>query len=614
MRFTIILLMLLMSCLSQAQNICNCDLINENFDLVNTRDSLEVFNYNKTLKTSDNKSCQFKGLELELKLNINQKKIESAFKLINELETILTEIDCKNEFLFTIYLSKAEYYKTSNNYEKLSEFAFKSLKEAERLNDPNKEIEAIKQIVHLFTRMDEDLKNWSYIKRAQKLIFNQKESLESIINYRWLAYEYENKYTTTGRKTLIDSGFAFAKKAKVGAFKYKNYDELAKLYRAFESFSYHKGELDKALQYIDTAIFFAKQIKGDKNLSGLYLSKAWDHLDLGEKEEAVKWMDTVIAIDKSNDIVGVMMEHLDASDLYEQAGRLDKAYSAFKTYAKMKDSLMNRERVEVINELETKYKTELKDAKIKRQGVWLVIASLVIVLILFIGTIFQLKRTKQKNLALKEAFDKQVALEKELTGVRENIAQDFHDDLGNRLARISLLSNLVNNEVSSKEEKLRSKVKQITDDANDLYLGTRDFIFSLKENSDYIEELVTYLSDFGENYFSKTNIKFVLEKYIRANDKLPYYWSKQLIYIFKEAMTNALKYAACNLVTLKFNYEHNQLEIMCMDNGIGISEKDLNSTNGLSNMKERANKIAGSLQIQSKEKEGTKIIFKGKTA
>ncbi|GAA4805476.1 hypothetical protein GCM10023330_09950 [Litoribaculum gwangyangense] len=599
--------------LTEAQSMCSCDLVNENFDWVNTRDSLEVFDTSKVLKLSKNKSCEFKGLELELKLFIHQKKFESAFKVINKLENILSEIDCKDEFLFNIYIQKADYYKALNNYEKLSEFAFKCLKEAERLNDPNKEIEAIKQIVHLFTRMDEDLKNWDYIKRAQKLIFNQKESLESIVNYRWLAYEYENKYTTTGRKTLIDSGFAFAKKAKVGAFKYKNYDELAKLYRAFESFSYHKGELDKALQYIDTAIFYAKQIKGDKNLSGLYLSKAWDHLDLGEKEEAVKWMDTVMAIDKSNDIVGVMMEYLDASDLYEQSDRLDKAYSAFKTYAKMKDSIMNRERVEVINELETKYKTELKDAKIKRQGVWLVIASLVIVLILFIGTIFQLKRTKQKNQALKEAYEKQVALEKELTAVRENIAQDFHDDLGNRLARISLLSSLVNKEVSNKEEKLRSKVKQITDDANDLYLGTRDFIFSLKENSDFVEELVTYLSDFGENYFSKTNIKFELEKHIDVNDKLPYYWSKQLIYIFKEAMTNALKYARCNYVSLKFIYKKNELEIMCTDNGIGIAQQDLNSSNGLSNMKERAHKIGGFLHIETKEKEGTKIIFKGKT-
>ena len=182
-----------------------------------------------------------------------------------------------------------------------------------------------------------------------------------------------------------------------------------------------------------------------------------------------------------------------------------------------------------------------------------------------------------------------------------------------RLARISLLSNLVNKEVSNKEEKLRSKVKQITDDANDLYLGTRDFIFSLKENSDYIEELVTYLSDFGENYFSKTNIKFVLEKQIEVNDKLPYYWSKQLIYIFKEAMTNALKYAECNLVTLKFNYVNKALEIACVDNGMGIKEENLNSTNGLLNMKERAKKIGGLINILSKENAGTTIIFKGKT-
>ena len=64
---------------------------------------------------------------------------------------------------------------------------------------------------------------------------------------------------------------------------------------------------------------------------------------------------------------------------------------------------------------------------------------------------------------------------------------------------------------------------------------------------------------------------------------------------------------------LKFNYVNKALEIACFDNGMGIKEESLNSSNGLSNMKERANKIGGLITIQSKENEGTTIIFKGKT-
>ncbi|MBC2845412.1 sensor histidine kinase [Winogradskyella flava] len=241
--------------------------------------------------------------------------------------------------------------------------------------------------------------------------------------------------------------------------------------------------------------------------------------------------------------------------------------------------------------------------------------SLIIFIVLgliVVSTINQLKKSKQKNTSLKRAFDTQVKLEQELSRVRDAIAQDFHDDLGNKLARISLLSNLVSGEASINDSKIKSKIKQITQDSNELYDGTRDFIFSLKANSDYLEELATYLSDFGEDYYSKTKIKFVLVNDIKSNIKLPYYWSKQLIYIFKEAMTNAMKYSKCNKVTMQFQLTHNELIIECKDDGIGISEKDFTSKNGLLNMKVRAEKIGGRLKIES-DNNGTVIYFIGKT-
>ncbi len=598
---------------SVAQNDCDCNFedYKEKINIINNRDSLEVSKLAYQLKNTKIAACMFKSLELEFKLYLTQLKLEKAHKVLNKLEEYSAKTKCENQFKFSIYLNKVRYFKLTNNYERLSDFAFKALKKAEELKDSDKEIEAIKKVVYLFTRMNEDDKNWDYIKRAQKLIFKEQDFIQSIKNYRWLAYEYEKKYTTTNRKSLLDSVFIFAKKSKNGALKLKMYDELAQSYRALEAYSYHKGEAENALRFIDSAIYFAKRIKGSKNLSGLYLSKSWDHLDLGENELAVKWMDTSFAKNVSNDVAGLMMQHLDASDLYEQAGRLDKAYKSFRIYTKMKDSIFNTERVEVINELETKYKTELKEAQIKKLIVLLVIASLVIVCIVLVGSMIQLKKTRQKNHELKLAFEKQIKLEKELSDVRDEIAQDFHDDLGNKLARISLLSNLISGETSVKNSKVKSKIKQINEDANELYNGTRDFIFSLKSNSDYLEEVTTYLSDFGEDIFNKTKIKFIVDKNISKNIKLPNYWSKQLVFIFKEALTNAMKHSKCHIVKLSFNYNNHNLFIICKDDGVGILDNDFESLNGLSHMKSRANKIGCELSINSNAKKGTTVTFSG---
>ena len=216
------------------------------------------------------------------------------------------------------------------------------------------------------------------------------------------------------------------------------------------------------------------------------------------------------------------------------------------------------------------------------------------------------------NADLEKAMETQAKLEQEIIQVKENIAQDFHDELGNKLARISLLSNLIKADKSLKNEGIKSKLIQITEDAKTLYLGTRDFIFSLKTNSDQLEEVITYLSDFGEDYFSKTSIQFQLEKSIEKDIRLPFYWSKQLIFIFKEAMTNALKHSNCSKVKLRFYFSKQDLQIELEDDGKGIADAVLNSNNGLNNMRQRAKKIGAYLSIDTQAKHGTKISFMGK--
>ena len=247
-----------------------------------------------------------------------------------------------------------------------------------------------------------------------------------------------------------------------------------------------------------------------------------------------------------------------------------------------------------------------------KDTLYIIIGILLFSLVVILLILKQLGVVKARNAELKKAIDKQQELEKELKEVRENIAQDFHDDLGNKLARISLLTNMVNSEIATESIKLKAKMEQIENDANYLYKGTKDFIFSLKEESNYLEELVTYLTDFGQDLFSQSNKKFRIVKNIEVNDKLPYYWSKQLIYIFKEAFTNVLKHSNGDTIEFRFIYKNNILEVSCQDNGT-IFKDENRKTSGLFNMKKRAEKLNAELTVDFSKNVGTRIGFKGKT-
>lgn len=358
-KFLIVLLVSVFPKIAFAQEECNCkvlsDVITEK--IVDNQDSLEVFKNSNALKKSKFKSCFFEGLQLEFDYYyLRNRDSKKAFSIIQKQEGLLKKMNCNGQFDYAINTNKVFYFKAINDLEKMSLYAFKSLNEAEKIKDIEKQITAIQNIVFLFTRMNEHKKNWRYIKRAEKLIESQNLSKECAKNYRWLAFEYETKYTLTQRKTLLDSVLIFVKKAEPIAFKNKMYDEITQLYRAKEAYSYHKGNAAKALMYIDSAIYFAKKRKSDKKLSSLYFSKAYDHLDLRQIKEANKWMDTaLVLVNDIKDSSGKMMMYYGASELYSSAGNIKKAFETFRIHTKMKDSVWNIEKVKKVNELEQKY-------------------------------------------------------------------------------------------------------------------------------------------------------------------------------------------------------------------------------------------------------------------
>ena len=230
--------------------------------------------------------------------------------------------------------------------------------------------------------------------------------------------------------------------------------------------------------------------------------------------------------------------------------------------------------------------------------------------LVFLGAQARIRAVKKKNNNLKRIIDEKDALEKNLSMVRDTIAKDFHDDMGNKLARISLLSELLNKE-SEIESSGKQKLSQIATDANYLYKGTRDFIFSLKSDSDLLEEVIIYLSDFGEDYFSQFHISFKVNKTVEEQVKLPYYWSRQLIFIFKEAMANIVRHSNANKVVFSVGLYDKVLKMQIEDNGQGFLKDEMSGKNGLANMQKRADLVKGELNILSEVGKGTTIQFEG---
>ena len=235
---------------------------------------------------------------------------------------------------------------------------------------------------------------------------------------------------------------------------------------------------------------------------------------------------------------------------------------------------------------------------------------LIISVSILLFLVYRILNIHKKNNLLKNSIASQKKLEKELSEVRENVASDFHDELGNKLAGITIVSELMLKDEFIKQSNSFEAIKQIQKDSKSLYFGIRDFVWSIDSKSDYLEELIIYLSDFGEELFQNSKITFKVEKEISQEiKKLPNYWSRQLLLLFKEAMTNSYKHSNATEVVLSINLKKNMLKIELKDNGKGFIESELKRKNGLDNMQKRTQKIEGELQIITGKE--TKIIFTG---
>ncbi len=209
-----------------------------------------------------------------------------------------------------------------------------------------------------------------------------------------------------------------------------------------------------------------------------------------------------------------------------------------------------------------------------------------------------------------------VILSKEIEKVRKKVAQDFHDEMGNNLASISVLSQIIQTKLGNQKNGIEALLTKIDTAAKNLFHGTRDFIWAIDPKNDNLKEVYFNLKDFGEDLFDNTGINFYASYESEEEDenlKLPSGWSRQIVLIYKEALTNSLKYSRASHVCMDFRLKMESFQIALSDDGIGFTVMpDRAHYRGLQNMEDRASKINVCLTIASKVQNGTQILLQGK--
>ena len=196
--------------------------------------------------------------------------------------------------------------------------------------------------------------------------------------------------------------------------------------------------------------------------------------------------------------------------------------------------------------------------------------------------------------------------------VRKLAAQDLHDEFGNTITRISMLTELIKARMNGKGDEIAPLLTKISDNSNRLYQGTKDFIWAINPEHDNFYEIAIRLKDFGDDIFDKTGIEFQAYGIHEAqrNAILPVGASRHLVFMFKEAMSNTLKHAQATATEIRFAVKNGQIEVLWHDNGVGYQpDRATAGGNGLQNIRSRAGRIGGWVDISTSSALGTDVLF-----
>ena len=200
--------------------------------------------------------------------------------------------------------------------------------------------------------------------------------------------------------------------------------------------------------------------------------------------------------------------------------------------------------------------------------------------------------------------------------IRNRIALDLHDNIGSTLSSISIYSQVARIYQDQQEEaSLREVLDQIDKTAGEAIDEMSDMVWSINPRNDDMHSIVERMKSYAAPFCAAKSIVFDFSSDARIDKlNLEMIQRKNLYFIYKEVINNALKYSGCTKVEVLLILENSVFRLMVRDNGKGF---DVNahrdgkfqtlSGNGLYNLERRATEIKAALIIDSRPGGGTMV-------
>lgn len=340
----------------------------------------------------------------------------------------------------------------------------------------------------------------------------------------------------------------------------------------------------------------ADSIHAELLLAAIYINRSWVYYEQGKFQEAIassskglKLSGKLNELDFDIDGLNVLRKS------YAANGNYAEAYKTFERYLEVKDTLFNRDKLAQLNDLNTQYEVNLKDANIAEQKqnilrqryVAIGISMALLIIIVLIGINYRNSRINNRNLkVLNSEIESQKSELEKLNNVKSVLFTVISHDLRSPLNTLKVFINRMN----------QGKV-----DVNRLPEYFAELSKDINATSGLIDNLLDWSQSQMQGYSTNIQQVDISEIVMSEIEKLQYQISEKklsvinaipagakakadaglLSIIFRNLLANAIKYTPSGQ-GIHIQFQDSKLSVT--DSGAGIDAATLNELK-LANLK-----------------------------
>jgi signal transduction histidine kinase len=192
--------------------------------------------------------------------------------------------------------------------------------------------------------------------------------------------------------------------------------------------------------------------------------------------------------------------------------------------------------------------------------------------------------------------------------LRIQIAANLHDDVGARLTKVAMVTEVVDRE-TQEGHPTKPHIRNIFSTIREITQAMDEIVWTINPKNDTLDNLANYIFQYAQDYFQDTGVSCRLDVPAQLPDRpLSTEVRHNLFMAVKEALNNALKHAEASEVRIGLSVTDGQMAITITDNGRGFRiDQATSKGNGLENMKQRLAQIGGRLVLETTPGSGTRI-------